>query len=59
MSEQTIREGETHRASPCTECTCTAEGLKCETVNLFQSGSSCLALVNKYGIKEVNNFNVF
>jgi peroxidase len=57
VSDQTVREGETYRASPCTECTCTPSGLQCDTINLFKSGSSCLALVNKWGVKKVEEDN--
>jgi len=48
-----ILNGERYRKSPCTSCQCTAQGLKCETINLYQSGSSCLELVNDWGIKAV------
>jgi len=53
IADRTILLGERYRVSPCTSCACTSQGTKCETVNLYQSGSSCLQLVKEWGIKMV------
>jgi len=53
IGSKSILLGEWLRVSPCTSCHCTTQGQKCETVNLYQSGSSCLKLVQQWGVKAV------
>ena len=48
-----LEEGEGWRKSPCTQCTCTAKGLNCEKIDLYNLGVTCLKLVKEYSIKEV------
>jgi len=53
VENRVLEEGEGWRKSPCTQCTCTAKGLNCEKIDLYNRGLTCLKLVKEYSIKEV------
>jgi len=53
INDQSILLGKSLRISPCTICLCTSKAVRCSTINLSETNSSCLSLVREFSIKEV------
>jgi len=53
IGNQSVKRGNLYRISPCTTCTCTAQGVKCETIDIAEFGLSCIDLVRQFGLKKV------